>query len=182
MVSYNGATVAGTPTVEGARVIAKNLGDTKGKKITVFKYKNKTRYHRTLGHRSLLQRLRIDEIVAPGFAAKREKPEVTSKPSARKAARAKATTAAKVTAAPKSARAKTAETKATTKAATAPAKKKPASAQGKTAPSKAKTTKTRPTAKATTKTAKVKAPAGETKSNPKKSTATRKKAEPKDKK
>jgi len=53
----------GTPTVEGAKVIAEVLGDGKGKKIIVFKYKPKVRYRRMKGHRQLYTRLAIKEIV-----------------------------------------------------------------------------------------------------------------------
>jgi large subunit ribosomal protein L21 len=53
----------GTPTVEGAKVIAEVIGDGKGKKIIVFKYKPKVRYRRMKGHRQLYTRLAIKEIV-----------------------------------------------------------------------------------------------------------------------
>lgn len=53
----------GTPTVEGAKVIAEVLGEGKGKKVIVFKYKPKIRYRRMKGHRQLYTRLAIKEIV-----------------------------------------------------------------------------------------------------------------------
>jgi large subunit ribosomal protein L21 len=62
---------AGAPLVSGASVAAVNLGETRGPKIRVFKYKNKTRYRRTMGHRSELLRVRIDSIDLDG---KRSKP------------------------------------------------------------------------------------------------------------
>jgi large subunit ribosomal protein L21 len=52
----------GQPTVAGARVTADVLGEIKGKKIIVFKYKNKVRYRRKTGHRQRYMRLRIKEI------------------------------------------------------------------------------------------------------------------------
>jgi len=55
----------GTPTIEGAKVIATSQGDSKDKKITVFKYKAKVRYRRKKGHRQPLTRLVIDQIVGP---------------------------------------------------------------------------------------------------------------------
>jgi len=62
----------GTPTVEGAKVVATSRGDGRGEKIIVFKYKPKVRYRRKTGHRQAYTRLAIDEIVAPGIAP--EKP------------------------------------------------------------------------------------------------------------
>ena len=62
----------GTPTVEGAKVIAMSRGDGRGEKIIVFKYKPKVRYRRKTGHRQAYTRLAINEIVAPGITP--EKP------------------------------------------------------------------------------------------------------------
>jgi large subunit ribosomal protein L21 len=57
----NGVQV-GTPTVEGARVIATVVGAAKGPKLVVFKYKPKKRVRRKTGHRQGLTRLSIKEI------------------------------------------------------------------------------------------------------------------------
>lgn len=57
----------GTPTIEGAKVIATSKGDGRARKIIVFKYKPKVRYRRKTGHRQAYTRLAIDEIVAPGL-------------------------------------------------------------------------------------------------------------------
>ncbi len=56
---------AGTPTIDGAKVIATSQGDGKGKKVIVFKYKPKVRYRKKTGHRQLYTRLAIDKIVSP---------------------------------------------------------------------------------------------------------------------
>jgi len=56
----------GTPTIDGAKVIATSQGNGKGKKIIVFKYKPKVRYRKKTGHRQLYTRLVIDKIVEPG--------------------------------------------------------------------------------------------------------------------
>jgi large subunit ribosomal protein L21 len=53
----------GAPLVEGAKVLAKVLGTTKGDKIVVFKYKNKKRYRRRTGHRQQYTNITISEIV-----------------------------------------------------------------------------------------------------------------------
>ena len=55
----------GTPTVEGAKVIATSQGEGKGKKVIVLKYKPKVRYRKKTGHRQLYTRLVIDKIVGP---------------------------------------------------------------------------------------------------------------------
>ena len=46
-------------------MVATAQGNGKGKKITVFKYKNKIRYHKKTGHRQLHTTLNIDKIVKP---------------------------------------------------------------------------------------------------------------------
>ena len=56
----------GTPTIDGARVLATSQGTGKGKKIIVFKYKPKVRYRKKTGHRQLYTRLVIDKIVESG--------------------------------------------------------------------------------------------------------------------
>ena len=53
----------GAPLVEGAKVLARVLGDVKGEKIVVFRYKNKKRYRRRTGHRQQYTRLAISQIV-----------------------------------------------------------------------------------------------------------------------
>lgn len=54
----------GTPLVEGARVLAEVLGEVKGDKIVVFRYKSRKRYRRRTGHRQRYTRIKITEIVA----------------------------------------------------------------------------------------------------------------------
>ncbi len=63
LVGDNGETRVGTPLVEGAVVRAEVVGDIKGKKIIVFKYRNKKRYRRRTGHRQKYTHLKINEIV-----------------------------------------------------------------------------------------------------------------------
>jgi len=73
----------GTPTVEGAKVVATSQGEGKGKKVTVLKYKPKVRYRKKTGHRQLYTRLVIDQIIGqeappsqPKKRARRRKEEV----------------------------------------------------------------------------------------------------------
>jgi large subunit ribosomal protein L21 len=65
----------GTPTVEGAKVVATSKGTAKGDKVIVFKYKPKVRYRKKTGHRQLHTRLVVDKILVPGAAE--EKPKKT---------------------------------------------------------------------------------------------------------
>ncbi len=74
----------GTPTVDGAKVVAISQGEGKGKKIIVFKYKPKVRYRKKTGHRQFYTRLVIDKIVEleavmgePVKKVRRRKKEVT---------------------------------------------------------------------------------------------------------
>ena len=74
----------GTPTVDGAKVVATSQGEGKGKKIIVFKYKPKVRYRKKTGHRQFYTRLVIDKIVEleavmgePVKKVRRRKKEVT---------------------------------------------------------------------------------------------------------
>ena len=53
----------GSPVIEGAKVLAKVLGDVKGDKVVVFKYKNKKRYRRRTGHRQQYTRITISQII-----------------------------------------------------------------------------------------------------------------------
>lgn len=55
--------MVGRPVVEGARVVAEALGEEKGDKVIVFKYKPKVRYRRKKGHRQLHTKLAIKEIL-----------------------------------------------------------------------------------------------------------------------
>ena len=52
----------GTPTVEGARVLATVQGEAKGPKIRIFKYKRRKRYRLRQGHRQHYTRIKIDKI------------------------------------------------------------------------------------------------------------------------
>jgi large subunit ribosomal protein L21 len=63
LVADGDSVKVGTPTVDGAKVITEVLGEGKGKKVIVFKYKPKVRYRRMKGHRQLYTTLAIKEIV-----------------------------------------------------------------------------------------------------------------------
>ena len=52
----------GTPTVAGATVTASVVGDGKGKKVIVYKYKRKSGYHKKNGHRQQYTEVKIEKI------------------------------------------------------------------------------------------------------------------------
>ena len=58
----NGSLVIGTPTVGGATVEATVLKEGKARKVIVYKYKNKTGYHKKNGHRQLFTQVKIEKI------------------------------------------------------------------------------------------------------------------------
>ncbi|MBI2008576.1 bL21 family ribosomal protein [Candidatus Amesbacteria bacterium] len=47
-----------------SQVLAENLGPVKGPKVQTLKYKAKSRYHKTHGHRAVLYRLQITGITS----------------------------------------------------------------------------------------------------------------------
>lgn len=63
LVSKDARVTVGQPTVEGAKVLAEVARQGKADKITVLKYKPKTRYHVKSGHRQQVTRLSIKRIL-----------------------------------------------------------------------------------------------------------------------
>lgn len=62
MIGNGEKVVIGRPTVEGAKVIADIIKQTRGDKIIVFKKRSKKGYKKTKGHRQYLTELKIKEI------------------------------------------------------------------------------------------------------------------------
>jgi large subunit ribosomal protein L21 len=59
----DGATVTpGDPIVSGVQVVGEVIEQFKDKKVIAFKYKRRKGYHRTVGHRRLLTRVKIEAI------------------------------------------------------------------------------------------------------------------------
>ncbi|MCL2048733.1 MAG: 50S ribosomal protein L21 [Defluviitaleaceae bacterium] len=52
----------GKPTIKGASVTAKVLGDGKAKKVVIYKYKSKKGFHKKKGHRQPFTRVKIEAI------------------------------------------------------------------------------------------------------------------------
>jgi len=64
MVSNGSALQVGSPTLTSATVTAEVVDQHKGDKVIAFKYKRRKGYHRTVGHRRQLTRLKIKTISA----------------------------------------------------------------------------------------------------------------------
>jgi len=69
LVSDNGNVTVGSPSVEGAVVVAEIIEHGKGPKVINFKYKAKVRYRRKRGHRQGYTKLSVTSISLGGTAA-----------------------------------------------------------------------------------------------------------------
>lgn len=99
LVATNGDVSVGTPLVDGAVVEAEIIEHGKGPKLRIFKYKNKTRYRRRMGHRTQYTRLEVKRILQDGkeLAGDDEKPKKrASKRTTAKAKEAETATEAQV--------------------------------------------------------------------------------------
>jgi large subunit ribosomal protein L21 len=56
-------TLVGNPIIKGAKVVATSLGEAKGEKVIVFKYKAKVRYRNKRGHRQTYTKILVNEII-----------------------------------------------------------------------------------------------------------------------
>lgn len=64
MVGGEGEPRIGTPLVDGAKVTASVIGEIKGDKIIIQKFRRRKHYHRKQGHRQKYLQVRVDKIVA----------------------------------------------------------------------------------------------------------------------
>ncbi len=78
LLADDGNVTVGTPTVQGARVLAMVEEQGRGRKIIVFKYKAKVRTRKKTGHRQHFTKLSVVEIVRPG-----QEPKAVEKPKRR---------------------------------------------------------------------------------------------------
>ena len=62
LVGNEGDVKVGTPVVEGVKVEGKVVGQIRGEKIIVFKYKSKKNYRRKQGHRQPYTKVEITRI------------------------------------------------------------------------------------------------------------------------
>ena len=58
----DGRVTVGTPTVAGVKVVAEVVSHGRGPRVTVFRYRAKTRYRKKTGHRQAFTRLAIQRI------------------------------------------------------------------------------------------------------------------------
>jgi large subunit ribosomal protein L21 len=65
----------GSPLIEGATVTGEVVEQRKDKKVIAFKYRRRKGYHRTVGHRRKLTRIKITGISLSGKKAKKAKTE-----------------------------------------------------------------------------------------------------------
>lgn len=83
LLRKNGTVYVGSPFVKDAVIKARVLGDIKGKKIHVSKFKAKVRYDKTIGFRPVYSKLKI-ETLAVGSVAPKIKKKTVEKLSAKK--------------------------------------------------------------------------------------------------
>ena len=69
VVDDDGATRSDKGDLSGARVVGKVLGEAKGPKVEVNKFRNKTGYRRHQGHRQKYTTIQIGDITLSGGAA-----------------------------------------------------------------------------------------------------------------
>ncbi len=62
-ISKDGKLSLGNPVVEGTKVVAEVVAQSRSRKIIVYKYKSKTRYRKKNGHRQPYTELLIKEIL-----------------------------------------------------------------------------------------------------------------------
>ncbi len=63
----------GSPLIEGATVTGEVVEQRKDKKVIAFKYRRRKGYHRTVGHRRKLTRVKITEISLGSSSSKSKK-------------------------------------------------------------------------------------------------------------
>jgi len=55
--------LVGNPTIKGAKVVATSLGEAKGEKVIIFRYKAKVRYRSKRGHRQTYTKILVNQII-----------------------------------------------------------------------------------------------------------------------
>jgi len=64
MYEDGGEIKVGAPLLESAKVTGEVIEQFKDKKVVAFKYRRRKGYHRTVGHRRLLTRVKIESVEA----------------------------------------------------------------------------------------------------------------------
>ena len=96
VVDDSGTVISDADALAKSKVVAEILGEHRGDKVEVFKYKNKTGYRRRQGHRQTYTTIKVTSIEGPGAKPKKKKAAAKSakseakKPKADKEAKAEA--------------------------------------------------------------------------------------------
>jgi len=69
VVDESGTTISDRATLADTKVVAEVIGENKGDKIDIFKYKNKSGYRRHMGHRQTYTQIRVTSIDLPKVKA-----------------------------------------------------------------------------------------------------------------
>lgn len=75
LVTDDGTVISERSKLEKIKVVAEVVGESRGDKIDIFKYKNKTGYRRRMGHRQVYTTIQVKKIQGPGTGKKRKKAE-----------------------------------------------------------------------------------------------------------
>ncbi len=73
IVKDDGTVISDAKKLEKAKVTAEVLGEHRGEKVEVFKYKNKTGYRRSAGHRQTYTTIKVKKITMTGAKKKAKK-------------------------------------------------------------------------------------------------------------
>ena len=73
LVTEDGTVISERAKLDKIKVVAEVVGETRGDKIDIFKYKNKTGYRRRQGHRQVYTTIQVTKIQGPGTGRKRTK-------------------------------------------------------------------------------------------------------------
>ena len=96
LLADDGKVNVGTPYVSGATVEGKVVGNGRGKKIRVFKYKAKANERKTIGHRQDYTKVEITSISSKSASASTKSEAKAEKTEVKAEAKKEATTEAKV--------------------------------------------------------------------------------------
>ncbi len=74
IVKDDGTVISDSAKLDKAKVTAEVVGEHRGTKIEVFKYKNKTGYRKRSGHRQTYTTIKVNKIVMSGAKKAAKKP------------------------------------------------------------------------------------------------------------
>lgn len=65
LIKNDETALVGTPLLEKAKIEAEVIANGKNDKVLIYKYKRRTKYRRTQGHRQDFSEIKINKIVSP---------------------------------------------------------------------------------------------------------------------